>query len=359
MTDPLFLKFCSWFLCSKQKYITFKSSSIAFENLKSFCVGILNCVKLDTQHTAKRYPAMDIRPAYASKDELHKNFLGDVLKSCNITRCLLVKDNDPLDFILKSLGPLLNSITSIQCQNTQLNPIGSKYHVRYINDKEILINTKNCMPQPLKEVLSNYAMPNSCVHLHFVDPRQTVEEYPATHIKTLHLERVHPGQNPFLLFALTLHLTHLCLEKVLEVTIMQNFIKQLSSESKKKTLIGLKYLDLINCNGVKESLGILFESTWPELRYINLRGTELTGTDLVTLSSASKGSKITLPKLESLYLTIPSTIIQQIIETKFFRHPWLNLRRLWLDTRRNKHCYKFLQGYRSSKTTKNDNIWNK
>ena len=90
MTDPLFLKFCLWFLRGKQKYTTFRNSSIIYTNLKIFCVRSIKSLQLDLPEISETYPALDVTAASASKDELHIKLIADIFKNFNKRRCSIM-----------------------------------------------------------------------------------------------------------------------------------------------------------------------------------------------------------------------------------------------------------------------------
>ena len=90
VTEPLFLKFCLWFLRSKQKHITLRNSSIIYGNLKDFCVRCIKSMQLDVAEIADTYPALDPTAADASKDELHMKFIAHIFKNCSRRKCIVM-----------------------------------------------------------------------------------------------------------------------------------------------------------------------------------------------------------------------------------------------------------------------------
>ena len=90
MKEPLFLKFCLWFLRRKQKHITLRNGSIIYGHLKDFCVRCIKSMHLDLAEITEAFPALDPTVADASKDELHIKFIAHIFKMCNRRKCIIM-----------------------------------------------------------------------------------------------------------------------------------------------------------------------------------------------------------------------------------------------------------------------------
>ena len=95
----------------------------------------------------------------------------------------------------------------------------------------------------------------------------------------------------------------------------------------------LHYLSLIDCGSDDIILKLLFEHTWPQLRYLNLQGIRFRATDFKTLCFACNGKEEKLPKLTSLCLSIAADMQIETVTENLFALPWLNLKSLSFQCR--------------------------
>ena len=89
-------------------------------------------------------------------------------------------------------------------------------------------------------------------------------------------------------------------------------------------------MSLIGCRSAKDISFFLFNSHLPELEQLNLLSTSLEENDFKTLCLACNGEKKTIPRLKSLFLTLPNQSRSQTITEHLFALPWLSLENMFL-----------------------------
>ena len=120
------------------------------------------------------------------------------------------------------------------------------------------------------------------------------------------------------------HLTHLYLRGIF----MDQVIYHLAKTAKADNF--LSHLSIVVCEYVKGKLPVLFQSEWPHLKYLNLRWSRVSESDLEFLCLSCNGPVKTLPNLTSLGLTIPNKTPTDTFCEKLFTLSWPNLKSLYL-----------------------------
>ena len=121
MTNPLFLRFCLWFLRSGQKYLDLINSCQIYNHFVDHCRGVLNITHLNLKHVAQIYPSLDLPSAFRTKDDLRLMFLRDTFAKCNMVRTINLESVEILNFVLTSLSSQLKNISTVFCENTMVH----------------------------------------------------------------------------------------------------------------------------------------------------------------------------------------------------------------------------------------------
>ena len=315
ITNPLFFRFCLWFLRSDKKYKIFKNNVQTYDCLINYGLDILNNSLLDMQNID---PSLDIELAFLSKDELHLEFLREILSRCDIISFIMLDLWDALNWLLESMGPMMKNITFIRLVNTY-------FCIRHFAKNTIVIKVYNGSINDIDLILGYYKGNNVSVHLHVVNPLDPLSE---SHVEDLRSLEINRKQYEFHSRLMYRHLTDLRVADI-PTNEMQLFTQQLSEVAKNNCLPCLSNLYLIGCKWMFGILDLLFEIRWPELKHLNLLFTKLTETDLMSLCSACNGQDKTMPKLSSLCLSLPNKLLRTVGEN-LLKVPWLNLKNFYL-----------------------------
>ena len=103
MLDSLFFHFCLWFCFSDQTYVVLENKQLAFHSLRSYVLDRLDVVQFEPEVINQVFPACDISQALKMNDSLRIEFLRGILVDLQKVKVLMLKENDPLDFILESM----------------------------------------------------------------------------------------------------------------------------------------------------------------------------------------------------------------------------------------------------------------
>ena len=332
MKNPLFLQFCLWFLCNSKKYFDFHRGKAIYKYLRDFCVNKINDVDLHTPDIRARYAALDVEAAHDRNDQLRLNFLRDIVVNCDQIRSIVVGDG-PLDWILNSLALLLKKVTRIQCSDRWFS--NSEFRISYLQGSNIVIHLNTAKSEireerivkELKTILKHFVTPvdNPSLFLYLDKPLfgSSLVNCKALYVKCK-ADAVRPLERcPYL--------THLSFKPKWPINTIPEGIEDLCEAAKNGHLPRLSHLSMNNFAESKASLKQLFLSSWPQLRHLSLLKTKLTEADLEALCLACNGPEKTLPKLDSLFLSISNQITTEALRSKFFRFDWPNLKSFYID----------------------------
>ena len=114
MKKPVFLQFCLWLLQHGEIYLDIRRGQDVYTYLRDFCVRKMGGVELDPLQIRERYTAFNLRIAYDRKDELLLTFFTEIIAQCKGTCGLIVNYDDPTDWILNRISPILKEVKFIQ-----------------------------------------------------------------------------------------------------------------------------------------------------------------------------------------------------------------------------------------------------
>ena len=62
----------------------------------------------------RKYASLNVKSVYNRKDELHLKFLSYIFVNCDRTSRLIIKHNEPLDWVLESMKPIFVGMAYIK-----------------------------------------------------------------------------------------------------------------------------------------------------------------------------------------------------------------------------------------------------
>ena len=319
LTNPLFLRFCLWFLSDDQNYFSFENRHNVYRYLMHYSVKLLN------------FPVFNMNtvPAFASNDlvleKLRVKFLADILLNCTKTSKLVLPSSEALDSIFGSIHPVLKAITSIK--------IGKgTYNIHCYKGTEMVLKSKHGTSDDIDVLLNHYTrlMNQPAVYLYLEATKYVKKKILYPHVKTLHLSCVTGQEIIEKKTKLNPNLTYMCFERIENKAIIKREIKQLTSAAEADNLSNLCYLSLKKCKHLQEKLSVLFKSDWPHLQFLDLFKTDISKKDLEFLCQACNGPEKTIPNLITLRLTIPDDMTTDTFCARLFALQWLKLKSLYL-----------------------------
>ena len=319
LTNTLFLQFCLWLLCENQKYFTLINSRSIYHRMLLYCVDLLNKGELDMKRIEDSYPALDIsRQSVYAKDKLRVSFLGDILAKCTKTSSLVLADYHAINQFLGFVKPNLKSITFIKHD-------AAEHRVSCFKSTEVAIEAVYTTLDKLSVILKHYnkVMADPVVRLYLGHLRwHSVKTFSFKNVKTFFLSNDSSKTNDLVVSP---DFTELHLHAVGEVTLEQviNKLPNVNYQS-------MSHLSFNDCGKhIEGKVSVMFESVWPNLKFLSLLDTPLSEKDLEFLCLACNGPKKTLPNLTSICFSIPS--FSDAYETKLFLLKWLQLKQLYVD----------------------------
>ena len=323
LMNPLFLQFCLWFLQDDQAYFNFENRHKVYQCLVNFSADIVNCGVLNLKELNRTYPALDV-PLFNANDKLRARCLADILVKCNKTSKLILPydDNktDALDSILELINPILKTITCIQ-----MGEDGPTFNVINLKASEMIIKCYRSKSCDFSIIQNHYTklMNDAIVHLYSYDTISNELRFSYANVNRLSVIMFN-GQALKSPIKLNPHLTHLHLSNIF----MEQEINHLAKTAKADNF--LSHLSLVACENVEGKLPVLFQSEWPHLKYLNLKGTGISERDLEFLCLTCNSPTTTLPNLTSLGLTVRDDMSTDTFCEKLFALPWQNLNSLYL-----------------------------
>ena len=177
LTNPLFFRFCLWFLKSDEKYGIFNNNTRTYSFFIKYGVDILNNTLLDTE---KIDPSLDIESVLLSKDELHLEFLKDIVTRCDNISCISLKSPDVLKWLSESMAPVIKSIKAINMAWTHIR-------IGHFDKNTIVIKMENGSIGDIDSILSYYKVNDFSVHLHLKNPLRTLDERHVDNLSSLYI----------------------------------------------------------------------------------------------------------------------------------------------------------------------------
>ena len=250
MKNPLFLQFCLWLLHNGEKYFNFQRGQDMYNQLIEFCVTQLNSKTLDLT----KYAALYVKSVYDRKDKLHLEFLSKIFAKCDRTSRLIINDNDPLDWVLNSMAPVLNEVTRIG-EYLGVNEI----LISCVTRTDIVFQIHQGRIKELTTILEDCRtwLGNRSIYL-YLNNTCLLSESKVLNLKRLFVKS--PFHNEADLFLSFPHLTHLCLtcEHAREGTLcLFNYLW------KGGHFPLLRHLSLTSCREATSRLKSLFQTAWP------------------------------------------------------------------------------------------------
>ena len=330
--NPLFLQFCIWLLSDDQDYFSFENKSEVYKCLTGYCADLMNSEVLDLS----KFPCQKMLLNVIATDRLCARFLTDILLKCYTSSTLIVpfQNHLILHSLLCLIDPVLEAITSIHNLNIDINTSRSDNavcHVTYFKSTGIVVEAKGVHTDSLNTILKHYTslMKEPALYLYVYSDQPSLKHLLWQNVKRFHLTRPHEGNSVLKdVISFNPDCTHLCIQEIKNQTTMVKTIKHLAFSA---SMI-LCHLSLVDCMHMKNQLRVLFKSTWPNLKHLNLLRNETVEDDLEFLCLACNDPTKTLPNLTSLCITITNRL-KECFCTEFFIFPWLNLMSLCVDFR--------------------------
>ena len=325
LMNPLFLQFCLWFLQGDQTYFNFVNRHEVYQGLIQFSLGLINSPKLNIE----TYSAFDISSTDIGIDKLRVRFLTEIIVKCNKTSKLILPDyedddgnySEALDKSLKLFNPILKAITCIEIGST-------KYYVTSFKGSEMAIDGEDNTSDEVDIILKHYTsiMNMPAVHLDFDDDMYSTNNVSYNYGKLLYVKSL-PSVDGSVENTINYspQLKHLCFDLSWLRGYFDVMIRQLVDAAKIGNLLNLSRLSILNCDEMEGKVPLLFNSAWPNLKHLNLLGTQLSAADMEFLCLACNGPKKLLPNVTSLCITIHGEEKAKCW-TKLFGLEWLNLR---------------------------------
>ena len=307
MVNPLFLHFCLWLLYCSKKYVSFQNRERASEILKSFVLARIDCAQLHISDIVRLYPAVDFERAVNENDELSMQFYGNVLRGIHKVKCLTLRTEDSLEWLLRHARKAFDSLTVLKvCSKSYASTFQgvtidglfqetltmtlpqfttSDYCDEYLN---IVLADEIYRSGMLEEILNycKFSRRQVAVYLYLQDGEQTdlsnllCEDLYKVHVLSTKPTTVMMKQNIKHCYLLS----HLSLvgRLTLDVSVFEKLDKAIQSGN----LPRLGHLSLAGATFVYSHSQQIFRipSRWSFLRYLNLFGCEVSDRDIQALS---------------------------------------------------------------------------
>ena len=240
LTNPLFLRFCLWFLRDEQSYFSFENKEKVYQCLVRYCVELMN------------HPVFDLNtiPAFASTDlaldKLRLKFLADSLLNCTKTSTLVLPSSETLDLILALIHPVLKAITRIKIAK-------GTYSIHSYQGTEVSLLAFHGATNELDIILKHYtkSMNEPVVHLCLVEVKYVTKKISYPNVKTLYLSELARQEIIEKNTKLNPNLIRIFLKGISSQTVMKREMDQLA---KAHNLLSLSHLSLLSCEHLEGKL---------------------------------------------------------------------------------------------------------
>ena len=305
MANYIFLQFCLWFLSDE---CPFRVEAVSYDGLISNCVQTIDTVQLDMVDIPGAFEALEISDADKKKEGLLVRFVLKVLTMCQNVKELYLSTDYPVEWIVESIGHLLPSLEVIgpAYVTIRLLIMLDIADVKSGNDVAIAGDTQN--HNDVNSVLNAFSKTSKRMALYLltgtVNEKVDLSKYSLSHVTKLYLasKRIHDcrviGQQNLPCCRLLTSLSFV------ELNLDERALVSLSDTTRKGNLPVLSDLCFKDCgSSLKGKVSVLFDTKWPTLTRLNLKGCYLDEIDLHTLAcSLSDIDNGSLPKLTSMTL---------------------------------------------------------
>ena len=287
-----------------------------------------NTRTLDLINLCRVHRASDICVASNRKDQLVLELMREVLAKCSNVRELVLSENDPIDWILSSLKPVVPQISAIHVVD-EVHTFGK--HIGnpiFSNGKYFMLLAETCTPAKLETFLQQFSQirGSTCVILEKGEIADCLEISSLIRKGINRLYFVGVGNALETRCDLTMtgnimkcsELAHLSL---IGFNLHPTVPMVLSKAVQNGNLWNLTHLSFAGCRlGLYSSLHSLFQSTWPSLLSLNLNQCHLDENDfrILSLCLNDAGNK-KLPKLKSLVLFV-GEVLDDVLARINFHH---------------------------------------
>ena len=341
LTNPLFLQFCLWFLWDDQTSFNFENRHKVYQCLLQLSLDLMNFPELDMN----THSVFDNSSSGIKMDKLRIRFLADIIVKCNKTSKLVLPyyDGDALDKILGLFNPILNAITCIDIWDIM-------YHVISFKDAEMVLKAEDNISNHVDIILKHYRTKKNepAVHLDLGGDVYSTNNVSYHKAKMLYVRSLSSGgQSVENTIKYSPQLKHLCFDFLMKKQTVR-MISQVAEAAKIGNLLHLSHLSIFDCEEIKGKVQLLFNSAWPHLKDLNLLRTRLSAADFEFLSLSCKGPEKTLPNLTSLRITVAGEKKEKCW-AKLFGLPWLNLKKLHVNSKFEKGSYRLFEVIKDNK----------
>ena len=307
-TNSFFLHCCLWFLYSDQAYLVLPDKEHICENLRNVLKRFKG--ELIFPDIAVFYPILNVREAMRNKDKMLLSFLQDILSHSDSNKMIIVEPDDPIDWILTSMKPVLEFNQHLLVQRTSQQ----FHHTR--TGVLLRVTCAESLEHTHVKSIDKAALNPVIDHLEYFKPQPRVR-FDLTCDVDMSLILTHLDQNNCQTLTLSsnddnCHLTAQSLPFCPFLTklwfvgcfINNNLIQAISEAGRSSNLPFLSSLGFVHCRGLKTQMPLLFSYPFPNLTHVNMMGTDIDNADV---NSFKEETNVIL-QLKSLTLTMNHTI---------------------------------------------------
>ena len=291
----------------EREYFNFGNKETARKVLCDEIFKHIRGSQLDLKQTAELYPAIDIPGSINTNDQINAEHFGRILEMFNDLRCLTLRHDDPVDWILNHIRSNWDTLTLVAVDDTDnsqhnLFPQLSKANG---NDLNIVLSGKGCRVELFKCLVERAGRwkRQSVVYL-FPAHGTTVDLSQFLYMKMYKLHITSMSSDITLVaanseFSSCRSLTHLSLNG--PVSVDESAMLAINKAVSNGKLPSLDSLSFAGAN-IRGQLKHLFDkrTKWPVLSHLNLLNSEL---DIQDLRHLFTSVNILLTQLASLELS--------------------------------------------------------
>ena len=328
MVDPLFLYFCLYFLHEKQDYFDFKKSNL-YRVLAQFMSEKFDMIQLELADVERLYPALEIKNRKKLTKELGKNILTEALAFCDRTNEIIIRHeglmNEMFDYC-----PMSN-VKNVRSVDRFL-PVTSPFSLlrKQESGDEFSVVISHSDYGSIDELLWFCESEGKKPSLYIQPTTEETDlcEYVKGCVQKVHICRSVAWRDESITvtakrdIGFCPFLTHLCL---MHLAVAPTVLDALSKASKNGKLPSLRYLGFEGNVGssLMGKLSMLFESKWPALTCLNLKGCWIDESDVwgIACCLVEPGNQ-KFPKLKSLIVNLGDTIAEDSVVANLSSPGW-------------------------------------